>query len=259
MICRTLRFCLLFFSCLSYAESIRIAAASDLRFALDDVIVAYNQGDPETEIDVVYGSSGKLSTQIIHGAPYDLFFSADILYTQRLKAAGFAASEPAIYAVGRLVLWSANEDASRLTLVDLTDARFKHIAIAQPAHAPYGKSAKEAMEAAGIWQQVKSKLVFAENIAQAAQMAQTGAADIAVIALSLVKFPAFKSQGYYQIPQELHQPLTQAYVMTPVGKDKNAVHHFSRFMNTQSAYRIMKAYGFTVPDTSYQTTTMAKP
>lgn len=258
MICRILSFCLLCFSSLLYAENIRIAAASDLRFALDDVIAAYKQQDPQTEIDVVYGSSGKLSTQITHGAPYDLFFSADILYTQQLKTAGFAASEPAIYALGRLVLWSANEDASRLTLADLTDARFKRIAIAQPAHAPYGKRAKEAMEAAGIWQQVQPKLVFAENIAQAAQMAQTGAADIAVIALSLVKFPAFKSQGYYLIPQELHQPLTQGYVVTSVGKEKAAVHNFARFMNTESAYRIMKAYGFIVPDNPERTTTMAK-
>lgn len=257
MIGRVLSFCLLCFSSLLYAENIRVAAASDLRFALDDVIASYKQ-QTQAEIDVVYGSSGKLSTQIMHGAPYDLFFSADILYAQQLKAAGFAASEPEIYALGRLVLWIADEDASRLTLTDLTDARFKRIAIAQPAHAPYGKRAKEAMEAMGVWSLVQSKLVFAENIAQAAQMTQTGAVDIAVIALSLVKSPAFRSQGYSLIPQELHQPLSQSYVITKAGKDKAAVHHFARFMRTQSAYRIMKAYGFTVPEADAMTATQAK-
>ena len=239
---------LLCFSTLLSAEKFTVAAASDLRFALDEVIVEYKRLHTETEIDVIYGSSGKMTTQIIHGAPYDLFFSADIAYTEQLKAAGLAASEPEVYALGRLVLWSANEDASRLTLTDLTDARFKRIAIAQPAHAPYGKRAKEAMEATGVWHQVQSKLVFAENVAQAAQMAQTGAADIAVIALSLVKFPDFKTQGYSLIPAQLHQPLTQGYVVTQEGKNKKEVLDFARFMATDSAHLIMKKYGFIVPD-----------
>ncbi|CAI3798369.1 Molybdate-binding protein ModA [Rheinheimera sp. MM224] len=239
---------LLCFSSLLSAERITIAAASDLRFALDEVIVEYKRLHTEAQIEVIYGSSGKMTTQIIHGAPYDLFFSADIAFTQRLKAAGLAASEPEVYALGRIVLWSASTDASRLTLADLTNQKFKRIAIAQPTHAPYGMRAKEAMLAAGVWQQVQSKLVFAENIAQAAQMAQSGAADIAVIALSLVKFPDFKSQGYSLIPAELHKPLTQGYVVTQRGKDKKEVLDFARFMATDSAHLIMKKYGFTVPD-----------
>lgn len=241
---------LLCFSAFLSAEKFTIAAASDLRFALDEVIVAYKLLHTEAEIEVIYGSSGKMTTQIIHGAPYDLFFSADIGFTQQLKAAGLAASEPEVYALGRLVLWSATTDASRLTLADLTRQQFKRIAIAQPAHAPYGMRAKEAMLAAGVWQQVQPKLVFAENIAQAAQMAKSGAADIAVIALSLVKFPDFKTQGYALIPAQLHQPLTQGYVVTQKGKNKKNVLNFARFMASDSAHLIMKKYGFTMPDSA---------
>jgi len=239
---------LLCFCAVLRAEKFTIAAASDLRFALDEVIVEYKRLHPEADIEVIYGSSGKMTTQIIHGAPYDMFFSADIAFTQQLKTAGFAVTEPEAYALGRLVLWSASEDASRLTLTDLTDARFKRIAIAQPAHAPYGRRAKEAMQVAGVWQQVQPKLVFAENIAQAAQMAKSGAADIAVIALSLVKFPDFKIQGYSLIPEHRHQPLMQSYVITQTGKDKKNVLDFSRFMASDSAHLIMNKYGFTVPD-----------
>lgn len=239
---------LLLFSNFLIAEKLTVAAASDLRFALDDIITEYKSQRPYADVEVIYGSSGKMTTQIMNGAPYELFFSADITYTQQLKAAGFTASEPKIYAFGRIVLWSATYDASSLTLADLADAKFKRIAIAQPTHAPYGLRAQEAMEAAGVWSQVQSKLVFAENIAQAAQMAKSGAADIAVLALSLVKFPAFQSQGYYLIPEQLHRPLTQGYVITSKGKDNKEAQKFAQFMSTDSAYTIMKQYGFTVPD-----------
>lgn len=238
---------LMLFSSFSSAEKLIVAAASDLRFALDDIITEYKRLHPEIDIEVIYGSSGKMTTQIINGAPYELFFSADIGYAQQLQTAGFSASKPKIYALGRIVLWSAAYNASSLTLADLADSKFKRIAIAQPTHAPYGLRTQEAMEAAGVWSQVKSKLVFAENIAQAAQMARSGAADIAVLALSLVKFPAFQSQGYYLIPEQLHSPLTQGYVITSNGKDNKEAHKFVQFMSTDSAYTIMKQYGFTVP------------
>ena len=234
------------------AEKFTVAAASDLRFALDEVISVYQKQNSQQQlaqpIEVIYGSSGKISTQILNGAPYDIFFSADISYPQKLKAQGFAQSEPAVYAIGRIVLWSAQHDASNLTLKDLTTDKFRRIAIAQPSHAPYGLRAQEALQAEDVWKTIEHKLVFAENIAQAAQMAESGAVDIAVIALSLAKFPGMATQGYYLIDDSLHKPLTQAYIITPYGSGKKSVKQFADFMQSDTAYQIMQKYGFVKPE-----------
>ncbi|MDP1932792.1 MAG: molybdate ABC transporter substrate-binding protein, partial [Gammaproteobacteria bacterium] len=177
------------------AENFTIVAASDLRYALDEIVAAYIAEHPEHQPSVIYGSSGQFHAQISNGAPYDLYFSADIVYPQMLHEAGLTADEPAIYALGRIVLWSANRDASTLHLSDLVRDDIRRIAIAQPEHAPYGQRAQEALEATGIWSTVQPKLVFGENIAHAAQMAESGAADIGIIALSLALFPTMTAQG----------------------------------------------------------------
>ena len=124
-------------------------------------------------MDVIYGSSGKFHAQIQQGAPYDLYFSADIAYPRELDKAGFAASEVRPYAFGRIVLWSTSLDARKMTPQSLTDSRIARIAIANPKHAPYGKRAVEALRATGLWQKVEPKLVYGENIAQTAQFVQT--------------------------------------------------------------------------------------
>ena len=232
---------------LAQAAKFTIAAASDLRFALDDVIEIYRKAHPDHEIQVIYGSSGKMTTQIQNGAPYDIFFSADISFPERLKAAGLTATEPAVYAIGRIVIWSNTRDASRLTLQDLVDPSIRRIAIAQPAHAPYGMRAREAMEAVGVWDKVQPKLVFGENIAHTAQMVESGAAEVGIIALSLAKFPALAEHGHHLIDDSLHVPLTQGYIVTKRGGDKPAVNSFARFMETDAAHEIMARYGFVMP------------
>lgn len=232
---------------LAQAAQFTIAAASDLRFALDDVIDIYREAHPDSEIEVIYGSSGKMTTQIMNGAPYDIFFSADISFPERLKQAGLTATEPAVYAIGRIVIWSTTRDASRLTLQDLADPSIRRIAIAQPAHAPYGMRAREAMEAFGVWDKVQPKLVFGENIAHTAQMVESGAAEVGIIALSLAKFPALAEHGHHLIDDSLHLPLTQGYIVTKRGGDKPAVTRFARFMETDAAREIMVRYGFVMP------------
>jgi molybdate transport system substrate-binding protein len=175
---RILLACTLLLASVAHADKFTIAAASDLRFALDDIIMVYHKDHPDHEFEVIYGSSGKITTQIINGAPCDLFFSADISFPEKLKAEGFTTTDPAVYAIGRIVIWSHTPDASKLSLKDLpTDPRIKRIAIAQPAHAPYGMRAQEAMQAMSVWEAVQSKLVFGENIAHTAQMVESGAAD----------------------------------------------------------------------------------
>jgi molybdate transport system substrate-binding protein len=229
------------------AESFTIAAASDLRFALDEIVESYRQEYPGHKVTVIYGSSGRISTQISNGAPFDIFFSADIAFPLMLQEQGLTATEPSVYAIGRLVLWSSRMDASRMTLNDLMSDRIRRIAIAQPTHAPYGQRAQEAMQHTGVWDQVQHKLVFAENIAQAAQMAESGAADIGVIALSLALFPSMQTHGYHLIDDNMHQPLTQGFVVTKVGADKKSVKEFADFMATDAAHEIMVKYGFILP------------
>src|SRR3989338_3181513 len=165
-------------------EKITIAAAADLRFAMDEIVVLFNKAHPDDQVEVIFGSSGKFNTQIQQGAPYDMYFSADICYPRKLKVEGFAASEVQPYAVGRIVLWSPVRDASKMTLADLADPSIQKIAIANPKHAPYGKRAEEALRAAGLWQKLEGRLVMGENIAQAAQFVASGNAQVGIIALS---------------------------------------------------------------------------
>jgi molybdate transport system substrate-binding protein len=229
-------------------ELVRIAAAADLRYALDEIIELYRSENPEANLQVVYGSSGKMTTQIINGAPYDLFFSADISFPEKLKDEGLTATEPAVYAIGRIVLWSNTLDAGALTLVDLASDLITRIAIAQPAHAPYGLRAQEAMQAAGVWEAVQRKLVFAENIAHAAQMTQSGAAQVGIIALSLARFPDLATHDHHLIDDSLHNPLTQGFVVTRRGGNKPDALKFAEFMATEPAHAVMRRYGFVMPE-----------
>ncbi|MDT8318931.1 MAG: molybdate ABC transporter substrate-binding protein [Xanthomonadales bacterium] len=240
--------CALLFATSAHADQFTIAAASDLRFALDDIIEVYRKDHPEHEFEVIYGSSGKMTTQIMNGAPYDIFFSADISFPEKLKSEGFTATDPAVYAIGRIVIWSNTLDASTLTLQDLpADPRIRRIAIAQPAHAPYGMRAQEAMQATGVWEMVQPKLVFGENIAHTAQMVESGAADVGIIALSLAKFPAMEKHPHHLIDAKLHNPLTQGYIVTKRGGEKAPVMNFARYMKTDAAHEIMEQYGFVMP------------
>lgn len=240
--------CVLMGTGAAHATRFTIAAASDLRFALDEIVALYRQSHPTHHVEVIYGSSGKMTTQIINGAPFDIFFSADIVFPHRLRAAGHAATEPAVYAIGRIVIWSTTLDASRLTLADLAgDPRIRRIAIAQPAHAPYGQRAQEALQAAGVWEAVQGRLVFGENIAHTAQMVESGAAEVGIIALSLARFPELAKHGHYLIDDALHEPLTQGYIVTSRGARKAGPMDFAAFMETDVAHAIMTRYGFVMP------------
>src|SRR5216683_7754104 len=159
------------------AREIRVAAAADLKFAMGELCAQFER-QAGTKVNVTYGSSGNFFSQMRNGAPFDLFFSADIEYPQRLEAAGFA--EPGTlyeYAVGRIVIWmprSSSVDVARLGWKSLLDARVEKIAIANPEHAPYGRAAVAALRRAGIYEQVRAKLVYGENISQAAQFVDSG-------------------------------------------------------------------------------------
>lgn len=232
----------------AHAEKLVVAAAADLKFAMDDLVAAFKKANPSDEVDVIYGSSGKFHTQIQQGAPYDLFFSADIGFPRELAAGGFAASPVRPYAFGRIVLWSASLDATKLTLTSLDDPKITRVAIANPKHAPYGRRAEEALKAAGVWEKVEPKLVYGENIAQTAQYVQTGNAQVGVIALSLALNAELAGKGgYWLIPDNLHQPLEQGFVITKRAAGNGAAKRFADYIGSKPARTVMAKYGFILP------------
>ncbi|NTV49078.1 MAG: molybdate ABC transporter substrate-binding protein [Geobacteraceae bacterium] len=240
--------CSLLVTTSAHAEKITIAAAADLKFAMDEIVTAFKQSHVGNEVEVVYGSSGKFHTQIQQGAPYDLYFSADISYPRELAKIGMAASEVKPYAFGRIVLWSNSMDAAKMTMVSLTDPKISRIAIANPKHAPYGKRAEEALRTSGLWDKLQPKLVFGENIAHTAQFVQTGNAQVGIIALSLaVNSELANKGGYYLIPESLHKPLEQGYVITKRGAGKPLAKQFADYMGLKTARSVMTKYGFVLP------------
>jgi len=228
-------------------QQLTVAAASSLRPTLDYLVEAYEAQNPEHQVEVIYGSSGRLMAQIINGAPFDVFMSADMAFAQNLFDEGMATSAPVVYGLGRIVLWSAHLNAAELRLSNLADDGIRRIAIAQPSVAPYGQRAQEAMTAAGVWDAVQSRLVFAENIAQVAQMSESGAADIGVTALSLAMQPGLVERGYHLIDAALHQPLEQGFVITQRAAENALAISFSEFLQSDSARDIFYNNGFDVP------------
>lgn len=242
---------LLFFSNLAPAqeqEKILIAAASDLKFALDSIVTGFKKVN-NGKIDVTYGSSGKLFEQISGGAPFDIFFSADINYPRLLEEKGMTISPIYTYGIGRIVIWSKKTDPRQAGMNVLVSPSIKKIAIANPAHAPYGKRAQESLEYYKMWEKVKGKLVYGENISQTAQFVTTGAADIGIIALSLALSPNMnkESGSYFIIPANSHQPLQQGVVLTKKAKEKSKAKTFMEYIQSANANAIFKHFGFTKP------------
>ena len=235
------------FSISATCQKITIAAASDLKFALDSVILSFKAHNPGNEVEVIYGSSGKFYEQIINEAPFDIFFSADIDYPHKLKEKKLTASPLKTYGIGQIVIWSKKIDPNILKMNSLLDAGISKIAIANPEHAPYGKRAKESLVHYGLYEKILSKLVFGENISQTAQFVTTGAADIGIVALSLAISPTMKKEGgkYYIIPPASHSPLEQAVTILKHGAGNTTATRFYNFIGTPTAIKILTWYGFT--------------
>lgn len=230
------------------SDKITIAAASDLKYAMDEIVTEFKKINPESNVEVVYGSSGKANTQILQGAPFDMFFCADIKYPLDLQKKGLCASEVKTYAWGRIVLWSATIDSSKLSMSILTDSSISRIAIANPMHAPYGERAREALMSLGLWDKVEKKLVYGENIAQAAQFVTSGNAQVGILALSVAMNPELSKKGHYLlIPDTLHTPLEQGYIITKRAADNKLARKFADFMEESLPRTIMKKYGFVLP------------
>jgi len=230
------------------AQRLTIAAAADLKFALAEVVEQFRATRPGARVEVVYGSSGKFYTQIRNGAPFDLYFSADIQFPQKLEQDGLTAGPPRQFAIGRIVLWSLRPELGRMPLKDLARAPIRRFAIANPQHAPYGQRAREALEHQGVWAALEGKLVQGENIAHTAQFVDTGAAEAGIVALALVLAPTLQGKGVWTlIPEEWHAPLEQGYVITRRGANNPLAREFADYMASEPARGIMRRYGFVLP------------
>ena len=232
------------------AQEITVAAAADLQFAMQDVAARFQKETGKT-VRVTYGSSGNFFQQMQNGAPFDMFFSANLDYPKKLEAAGLI--EPGSfypYANGKIVIWIKND--SKLDLKSgmqvLLDSSVKKIAVANPQHAPYGQAAAAAMQKANIYEKVKDKLVLGENISQTASFVVSGAADVGIVALSLALSPNMKDKGrYVEVPSGNYPPIEQACVILSSSKNKEAAKQFLSFFKSGAVADVLKTYGFDVP------------
>lgn len=199
-------------------------------------------------VGVTYESSGNIYSQLQNGAPFDLFFSADMEYPRKLEAAGLIVPGTlSTYAVGRIVVWTrgnASLDLPRLGLSALRDSRVQKIAIANPEYAPYGRAAIAALQKARVYAEVKDKLVFGESISQAAQFVQSGNAQVGILAESFVKSSALKDGDVWEIPLALYPPLEQAVVVLKSSADKEKAISFLQFVKGADGRAVLAKYGF---------------
>ncbi len=231
------------------AQEIRIAAASDLQFALSDIANLFEQTH-DTKVLLSFGSSGNIYSQLEQGAPFDLFFSASSDYTKRLEAKDLL--EPnsrKLYAVGRLVIWVHNSLGLKVETLQeqtLLSSNVQHIAIANPDHAPYGQAAVDFLTKTGLYEHINAKLIYGENISQAAQLALSSG-NVGIIALSLAINPAMQEAGtYWLIPLEDHLRLEQEMAILK-NQARTEVQIFYEFMQSDDARAILESYGFVLP------------
>lgn len=232
------------------AQEITVAAASDLQFAFHDVAARFEK-DTGKHVKLIFGSSGNFCAQIQNGAPFDVFFSADIDYPKRLDAAGLTEPDTLyLYAAGKIVLWVPRQSKLDLSrgLQALLDPRIHKIAIANPEHAPYGRAAVAAMRHEKIYDQVAAKLVLGENVSQSATFVVSGSADAGILALSLGLAPSLKEKGrYVEIPAEDYPAIEQAAVILKSSPNKETARQFLAFVKTPAILELLRAYGFVVP------------
>jgi len=228
-----------------------VAAASDLKFALEEVAAQFERQTGQ-KLRLVFGSSGHFKTQILQGAPFHLFLSADEDFVFELADAGKTIDRGRAYAVGRIGIMVPPgsplkpDGELRDLAAALKDGRLQKFAIANPEHAPYGTRAMEALKHAGVWEAIQPRLVYGENISQATQFAVSGSTQGGIIALSLALAPAVASTGRFAlIPQAWHQPLKQRMVL--IKDAPPAARAFHDYIATPAAQAVMKRYGFEMP------------
>jgi molybdate transport system substrate-binding protein len=237
---------------ISASNVISVAAAADLRFALDDLVKDFEEKNPTSKINVTYGSSGNFFAQFQNGAPFDLFLSADIEYPRKLAAKGLGADDVFLYAIGCIVVWVPKDSpvaVDKLGIKALLEPSIRKIAVANPEHAPYGRAAVAALKALNVYDQVASRLVYGENIAQTAQFVQSGAADAGIVALSLAVAPQMRDAGrFLQVPLDAYPRLEQGGIILKAAKNLEVARTFRDFVVGDHGRELLKKYGFVIPE-----------
>ena len=235
------------------AQEITVAAAADLQFVMQDLATRF-QKESGKKIKLIYGSSGNFFQQIQNGAPFDMFFSANLDYPRKLETDSL--TEPGTfyqYAIGKIVIWVPNDSKLDVSsgLQSLLNPDIKKIAIANPQHAPYGQAAVAAMKKENVYDKVADKFVLGENISQTASFVVSGSADVGIVALSLTLSPTMKNRGrYVEIPSADYPPIEQACVILKSSKQKDTARAFLNFIKTPAAAELFRTYGFAVPISS---------
>jgi len=232
---------------------VRVAAAADLNAALG-ALVAQFRASHQVDVSVSYGSSGMFYTQLLNGAPFDVFLSADVEYPRQLAARGLTIPDQEFtYAVGRLVLWTRASSPANFVrdgLRSAADSAVTHVAVANPEHAPYGRAAMAALQAAGVADRVRPKLVYGESVAQAMQFVQSGAAEVGIVALSLAVAPGLENQGRWtEIPPTLYPRMEQGGTILRWAVDVESAKGFRAYLLGTEARALLKQYGFSTPGT----------
>ncbi|MEO6284416.1 MAG: molybdate ABC transporter substrate-binding protein [Dyadobacter sp.] len=242
-----LLFSVILSGCSKPSDKIVVATAANVQYVMKEIQKEFAKETGE-EIQIVVGSSGKLTAQIREGAPFDVFVSADTKYPQEIFKNGGSDEKPKIYATGSLVLWSKDMAQPELNIAILATEKVKKIAIPNPRNAPYGEAAIEVLKTQNIIEKTEKKLVYGESIAQTAQYISTGSVEAGFNALSIVLSPEMKNKGHYiVIDSTLHKPIQQAAILLKHSEDspkKESSTKFYRFLYSDKAKQIFKKYGY---------------
>lgn len=231
-------------------QTVSVAAAADLVYCLEELNAAFNKAHPDAELKSSTGASGNFFAQIKNGAPFDVFLSADVNYPKELIKAGLADENSLqMYAIGHLVVWTTLDKVDVSKGVEaLAAPGVGKVAIANPEHAPYGRAAKAAIEYSKLWDTLKDKIVYGENIAQTAQFVETGNADAGIVALSLVLSPKLTKKGtWVEVPESNYPRLEQAAVLTKKGAENPMAAKYLEFLRSPEARAVFDRYGFRLP------------
>ncbi|MCS6976290.1 MAG: molybdate ABC transporter substrate-binding protein [Gemmatales bacterium] len=235
------------------ASELTIAAAADLQFALAELAESFRKNHPQVHVKTVLGSSSKLYSQALNQAPFDILLSANVEFPQRLIEQGCGDPDSLFrYARGQIVVWvpvNLPIAVEELGMNSLLHPSVRKIAIANPRHAPYGMAAEAAMRHYGLYEQVHDRLVLAENIAQAAQFVESGAADVGIIARSLAVAPGLRDKGrYWLVPLDAYPPLEQAGVILSRTRNRGAAEAWRNMMTGREGREILRRHGFLVSE-----------
>ncbi len=240
----------LLFSTIMIAGEIKIAVAANVSYAIQDLTKAFHKIYPDIKVQVILGSSGKLTAQIKHGAPYGLFLSADMRYPEVLYKEGFAVSKPRVYAQGTLAYLSSKEQDFSEGIKLLCSPKIHKIAVANPKTAPYGIATAQALKKAGIYKDIVKKFVYGESISQTLSFTLQ-AADIGFVASSALFSPKMaqykKGINWDDVESKLYTPINQGIVILKYGQNSKDIEAFYHFMLSDKAKEILHAYGYMIP------------